>query len=287
MSVSYPRSYIHELMSAREVKLEPSVTLRVGSALLTERQLQVIQAVHEEGSQNRAARKLGVSPPVLHRYLAQIEAKVGFRLGQATPRGTRLNEEGERIALEYDALTRRMAPSTALVVGGTTITEELLLRALTQADPQGECKLIISDDRRNLEDFQAGLMDIIVLDDPLFLFDLEGVQWQEVASDRLLHVDRGPRYARFLYGAQRIGFRHLETRGVEHRIERTFRSPELLVKSDLSFFLNESLALRKGIKLRSATDPGILAHQINAVYRKGTPAVRKIVAEIRRAGRRV
>lgn len=274
-------------MSVRELKLEPSVTLRVGNVVLTERQLQVIQAVHEEGSQNRAARKLGMSTPVLNRYLSQIEAKVGARLVQATPRGTRLNEEGERIALEYGALTRRMAPSTKLVVGGTLITEELLLRALSRADPQGECGLIISDDGRNLEDFQAGLMDVIVLDDPLLLFDLEGVQWQEVASDRLLHVDRGPRYARFLYGAQRIGFRHLETRGVDHRVERTFRSPELMIRSGLSFFLNESVALRKGIKMRSDTDPGILAHQINAVYKKGTPAVRKIVAEIRRAGRLV
>lgn len=272
-------------MSVRELKLEPSVTLRVGNVVLTERQLQVIQAVHEEGSQNRAARKLGMSTPVLNRYLSQIEAKVGARLVQATPRGTRLSEEGERIALEYSALTRRMAPSNKLVVGGTLVTEELLLRALSRADPQGECGLIISDDRRNLEDFQAGLMDVIVLDDPLLLFDLEGVQWQEVASDRLLHVDRGPRYARFLYGAQRIGFRHLETRGVDHRVERTFRSPELMIRSGLSFFLNESLALRKGIKIRSDTDPCNLAHQINAVFRKGTPAVRRTVTEIRRAGR--
>ena len=72
-------------MSDREIKLEPSVTLRVGNALLTERQLQVIQAVQEEGSQNRAARKLGMSPPVLNRYLAQIEAKVGVRLFRPPP----------------------------------------------------------------------------------------------------------------------------------------------------------------------------------------------------------
>ncbi len=274
-------------VTAREVRLEPSVTLRVGDVLLTERQLQVVQAVHEEGSQNRAAHRLGVSPQVLNRYLGQIEAKVGARLVEATPRGTRLNEEGERIALEYMALTRRMAPSPSLVVGGTIITEELLLRALTRVDPQGECGLIISDDRRNLEDFQAGLMDIMLLDDPLSLYGLEGVQWQEVASDRLLHVDHGPRYARFLYGAQRIGFRHLETNGVEHRVERTFRSPELMVRSGLSFFLNESLALRRDMHIRSATDPSKLAHQINAVYREETPAVRRILAEMRKAAPRV
>lgn len=270
-------------MSSQKIRLEPSVTLRVGGALLTERQLQVIRAVYEEKSQNRAARKLGVSAPVLNRYLGQIEAKVGNRLAVATPRGTRLNELGEEIALEYMALTRRLTPAIGIVVGGTIITEELLLRALTRADPQGECGLVISDDERNLEDFQAGLMDMIVLDDPLSLYDLEGVKWQEVASDRLLHVDRGPRYARFMYGAQRIGFRHLESIGVQHRIERSYRSPDLLFASGLSFFLNESLALRKGLKVRSDTDPDKLAHKINVVYRKETPPARKILVELRRA----
>lgn len=264
--------------------MEPSVTLRVGGALLTERQLQVIRAVYEERSQNRAAMKLGVSAPVLNRYLGQIEAKVGTKLAVTTPRGTRLNEMGEDIALEYMALTRRLAPATGIVVGGSIVTEELLLRALTRADPRGECALIISDDKRNLEDFQAGLMDMIVLDDPLSLYELEGVKWQVVASDRLLHVDRGPRYARFMYGAQRIGFRHLESIEVEHRIERYYRSPDLMVASGLSFFLNESLAMRKGLKVRSDTDPDKLAHKISAVYRKETAPAMKILAELRRAG---
>jgi len=158
---------------------------------------------------------------------------------------------------------------------------------MTAADPEGECDLIISDDQRNLKDFRAGLMDVVVLDDPLYLFDLEGVSWQEITTDRLLHVDRGPRYAGFVYGAQRIGFRHLQSTGVEHSIVRTFRSPEMMVASGLSYFINESLALRKGLKVRSDTDPAKLVHQINAVYRKETPKVRKLVTALRRVGRRV
>jgi DNA-binding transcriptional LysR family regulator len=274
-------------MPARELKLEPAVTLKVGGETLTTRQLDVLRAVYEEGSQNKAAARLGIATPVLNRYLAQIEAKAGTGLLVATPRGTTLNDEGERIALEYIALSRRVAPAGGTVIGGTVITEEMLLGAMTAADPEGECDLIISDDRRNLKDFRAGLMDIVVLDDPLYLFDLEGVSWQEIATDRLLHVDHGPRYAGCMYGAQRIGFRHLESTGAEYSIVRTFRSPELMVASGLSFFINESLALRKGLRLKSDTDPARLVHQINAAYRKETPRVRKLVSALRKVGRRV
>lgn len=274
-------------MPARELKLEPAVTLRVGKRTLTTRQLEVLQAVYEEGSQNRAAARLGISTPVLNRYIAQIEAKVGTGLTVATPRGTTLNGEGERIALEFIALRRRVAPSGGTVVGGTVITEEMLLTAMTVADPEGECDLIISDDQRNLKDFRAGLMDVVVLDDPLNLFDLEGVSWQEIATDRLLHVDHGPRYAGCMYGAQRIGFRHLESIGAEHSVVRTFRSPELMAASGLSFFINESLALRKGLRIRSDTDPARLVHKINAVYRQETSRVRKLVSALRKVGGRV
>lgn len=274
-------------MPGRELKLEPLVALRVHGKPLTPRQLDVLRAVHEEGSQNRAARTLGITTPVLNRYLGQIEAKVGTSLLHATPRGTVLNEEGKRIALEYIALCQRMRPAAGTVIGGTIISEELLLGALSKVDPEGTCDLTISDDVRNLRDFNAGLMDVVVLDDPLNLFELEDVRWQEVATDRLLHVDRGPRYARFMYGAQRIGFRHLESIGAEHGVERTFRSLEMMADSGLSFFVNESLALRKGMKLKSDTDPAKLEHKLNAVYRKETTQARKVLAELKRSARRV
>jgi DNA-binding transcriptional LysR family regulator len=274
-------------MAEKELSLEPSVVLRVNGALLTSHQLDVLRAVHEEGSQNKAARKLGIATPVLNRYLRQIEAKIGFELLTATPRGTSLNEEGEKIASEYIALCQRLAPARGPVVGGTIISEELLLKALSKIDPDSKCDLTISDDARNLRDFQAGLMDLVVLDDPLDLYDLEGVMWQEVATDRLIHVDRGERYALFMYGAQRIGFRHLEASGTPYKVERTYRSLEMLSSSGLSYFVNESLALRKGLKIKSDTNPALLEHELNAVYRKETSFIRKLLVELQRAGKRV
>lgn len=271
----------------RELNVEPSIALKVGRKRLTTRQLEVIQAVQEEGSQNRAAHRLGISTSVLNRYLGQIEGKLGQPLLAASPTGTVLNETGERIAQEFKALEHRLRRGGEVVVGGTIITEELLLNTLSRVDPQGETELILSDDRRNLKDFQAGLMDILLVDDPLYLFELEEVRWQEIATDRLIHIDNGPRYARFAYGAQRIGFQSLDAEGVEYSVEGNYRSVPALLASGRSFFINESLVLRRGLRLRSATDPSKLEHRINAIYRKETPFVRKVVSALRREGRTV
>lgn len=274
-------------VNGTEPDIEPSVALLVGGRRLTTRQLEVLSAVHKEGSQNRAAALLGISTSVLHRYISQAEGKVGRALVVTSPGGSELNELGMKVAMEYEALEARMRRGGSTVVGCTIVTEELLLNALTKIDREGACELIISDDARNLKDFQAGMMDLLVLDDPLYLYDLEGVSWQEVAADRLLHVDNGPRYGRFMYGAQRIGFRHLETRGVRFEVEGAFRSLPALQRSGRSFFVNESLALRKGLALRSATDPSWLEHRINAVYRTESEFVRKLVSALRQEGRRV
>lgn len=268
-------------MNGTEPEIEPSVALLVGGKRLTTRQLEVLSAVHREGSQNRAATRLGISTSVLHRYVSQAEGKVGRPLVVTSPGGSELNELGMRIAMEHEALEARMRRGGSTVVGCTIVTEDLLLNALSKIDRDGICELIISDDARNLRDFQAGMMDLLVLDDPLYLYDLEGVNWQEVAADRLLHVDNGPRYGRFMYGAQRIGFRHLETKGVHYEVDGAFRSLSALQRSGRSFFVNESLALRKGFSLRSATDPSMLEHRINAVYQTESGFVRKLLGALR------
>jgi len=272
-------------VSENELNIEPSVALRIEGQRLTPRQLEVLVAVYEEGSQNKAAARLGISTPVLHRYIAQIEGKLSCPLITTSSSGSRLNELGERIVMEYEALAHRMRRDRTTVIGGTIITEELLLNALSRVDPEGNCELIISDDARNLKDFRAGMMDIVILDDPMHLFDLEGVIWQEITADRLLHVDNGSQYVRFMYGAQRIGFRHLDALGVEYSIEHSYRSIPALLASGRSFFINESLALRKGLRIKSATDPAYLEHRINAVYRKETSIVRRLVRRLRREGR--
>ena len=258
------------------------MALEVNGVGLTSHQLDVITAIYHNGSQRSAARSLGITTPVLNRYVRQIETKIKLKLAESTPTGTVLTADGERIAREYEALHVRMSKSTALVVGCTIITEDLLLSSLSKVDPEGKFDLVISDDQRNLKDFRAGMMDLVVLDDPLYAFDESEALFEEIGFDRLLHIDRGDTYLRFLYGAQRIGFKHLDVSGRTYRIERTERSLASLARSNMSFFVNESLAARKGLKLKSDTDPRLLRHEIIALYHEERQDIASLLLELKK-----
>ncbi|MDD1771216.1 MAG: LysR family transcriptional regulator, partial [Methanomassiliicoccales archaeon] len=156
--------------------------MRVNGVALTPHQLDVLLAVYRQGSQRKAAEQLGLAVPVVHRYLAQVEAKCGATLLITTPRGTELNEEGKDIAQEYAALIERMRLGESTVVGGTIITEELLMTVLSRLDSEAKYDLVISDDERNIKDFKAGLMDVVLLDDPLAAYEMEEVEFEEAAE---------------------------------------------------------------------------------------------------------
>lgn len=59
-------------------------------------EMQVFQAVAEEQSFNRAARRLALSAPSVTRAVAALEQRLGTKLLHRTTRGVRLSEPGER-----------------------------------------------------------------------------------------------------------------------------------------------------------------------------------------------
>ncbi len=262
--------------------LKPVISLRVNGASLTPHQLDVLLAVHQEGSQRKAGEKLGIATPVIHRYLAQMEAKVEFQLLKTSPLGTTLTLEGKQVVLEYSALLVRMKDDGATVVGGTILTEDLLLSVLSRLDGEAKYDLIIADDERNMKEFEAGLMDLVLLDDPLFAYDIENVQVEDIAEDRLIHIDKGPSYLEYRYGAQRIGFRHLDSIGTKYTIDGSTRYLPSLLRSNKSYFINESLALKKGLRLSSATDPNLLTYEILALHRGQKDTVSWLLRELKR-----
>ncbi|WP_400208379.1 LysR family transcriptional regulator [Candidatus Methanomassiliicoccus intestinalis] len=263
-------------------QIGPSLSIKINDAALTPRQIEVLIAIYEEKSQNKAAAKLGISVPVLHRYLGQIEQKTGVKITESCATGTKFTAEGLRIINEYLLLDKRLEKRDFLNVRGTPISQELLMKALSTVDPEGKCDLLISDDRKNIADLQTGLADLIILDDPLYLFEAEDFAWATIGEDRLLHEDRGERYAYFKYGAQRIGFRYLDSQEIPYRIERVFTSVPALIDSGLSFFINESMALRRGLAIKSSTSAEQLVHEITAVYSRANPFVEKIIHELKR-----
>jgi len=257
-------------------------SLDVGGYRPTARQLEVLRAVHESGGVNSAARALGASPASVTMALKRLSASAGFPVVASGPKGSALTGGGLAILNELEAIRRSEGSARATVIAGTVITEDLLTAALSQSDPDALCELVIADDDRNARCLLSGEIDMALLDDPLIAYELDGFESSEITMDRLVHVDRGPRYARFKYGAQRVGFRHLEAMGADVAVERVFRSLNSLMGSGLSFFVNESLLMRRNIQLRSATDPSLLSHSIVAVWKEGNGDVGRALQALAR-----
>ena len=101
--------------------------------------------------------------------------------------------------------------------------------------------------------------------------------WAEVGYMDMIHVDNGPSYIRYKYGAQRIAYAQLDLTGVEYKVTgETCYLPDLL-NSNKSFFIDEFLLLKKGIKLKSATDKTLLRHSITAVFRREEKEITRLL----------
>ena len=88
---------------------------------------------------------------------------------------------------------------------------------------------------------------------------------EEVGRDALLWVDRGKEFALFRYGPQRLGFEYLEQQQIPYEVVRFISESDSLLDSKLSFFINESLALRKGFTRRSLSTSIISDYAIMGV----------------------
>ena len=260
------------------MEIRTEISQRVNGHRVTHRQIESLAAVRSEGSKTAAARKLGISVPVLHRYIASIEEGVGAKMIKATPNGSVLTDDGNKLLDSATMMALRCADSPGTAICCTPVTEELAMAALSELGSDAD--LMVSEDEVNIRLFREGMADIILLDDPVHLFSLEGYRWTEIGSMDMVHVDKGPSYIEYRYGAQRIAFMHLEAIGQEYRIEKRTRSVRDLMDSGKSFFADRILIEREGVKIRSATDPRLLKHTINAVSRGNSGEVSDILKKL-------
>jgi len=257
-----------------EIKVRTEQT--VNGRLVTNRQLETLAAVARAGSKTAAAKALGISVPVVHRYISAIEEAAGSPITVSTPAGTRLNDEGRRILETYAATELRCSDDHKFTVCCSPVTEDLMMSVLS-ALRMTDVELVISDDEHNIRMMKEDLADFAVIDDPLYLFDADEFDGVEIGYMGMVFVDNGPSFIKYRYGAQRVAFMFLDTMGRKYTIEsETFSLPELL-GSKKSYFVDEFLLLRKGIKMKSAIDPKVLRHSITAIYRREDKAVSKLV----------
>jgi len=248
----------------------------INGRLVTNRQLETLAAVAATGSKTAAAKKLGISVPVVHRYISSIEEAVGSPITVSTPAGTKLNDEGRRILETFETTELRCSDNHKYTVCCSPVTEDLMMSVLS-ALKMTDVELVISDDEHNLRMMKENLADFAVIDDPLYLFDAEEFEGIEIGYMGMVFVDNGTSFIRYRYGAQRVAFMFLDTMDRKYVIDaETFSLPELL-GSKKSYFVDEFLLLRKGIKMKSAIDPKVLRHAITAIYRKEDKTVSRLI----------
>jgi len=263
-----------------ETEIEPVLYFRTSDALITNRELEILLAIQEHGSQNKAAHALEISVPVLNRRLKRLSEKVGVPLVETNPLRTRLTVQGKQLLELQRRLTSRLDDEQDMIIAATPILEETLRKALP-----GEALLLISNDEHNVRMFKGGALSLLILDDPEYLLDLTDKVYKdlvgriiEIGQDTLLHVRRSPQYIRYGFGAQRLGFRYLEANNLEYEIKEVTLDVTRLFDSGLSFFLNKSLFdgyRDRGMITQSMLSDSemeeILVHSLNAVLPKDVP----------------
>jgi len=250
----------------------------INGQTVTNRQLETLAAVGRTGSMTAAAKGLGVSVPVVHRYVACVEAAAGSPVTVSTPAGTKLTAVGKEIADRFAATEARCRDDHGFLICCSPVTEDLLMSVLS-ALHLTDVELVISDDEHNLRMMKEDLTDLAIIDDPLYLFDIEDFDFEadEIGYMGMVYVDNGPSFIRYRYGAQRVAFMFLDTMDKSYTVDsETYSLPELLA-SNKSFFVDEFLLTRKGLRLKSAVDPKILRHAITAVYRREDKTVLRVV----------
>ena len=257
------------------MRIEISASAALRGKKITERQLEVLNAVHEGGSINAAAKMLNISVPVAYRHIKEIERTTGAPVLNATPRGSVLTEEGTDLIRSVRAAETRLSNERRFTVACSPVTEELLMSVL-----DADAELLISDDEVNMKMLGRDEVDIVILDDPVHVFDNDTLQWQEIAQMGMVHVDKGSSYIRYRYGAQRIAFRHLDALNRKYTIDAETLSLNDLIDSGKSFFVDDVLLMRKGIRVHSSTEPSLLKHSILAVFKGSSERIDKLIGEL-------
>jgi molybdate transport repressor ModE-like protein len=257
------------------VDIRARTYLVVNGKTVTTRQLEVLEKVRAGGSMTAAAEDLGISAPAVHKYMCQIEEAAGVPIYVSAPSGTRLTAAGREIADTFAAMELRSRTERKFTICCSPVTEDLMMSVMS-ALRMTDSELIISDDENNLRMMKEHMADYAVLDDPMYLFEAEEFEWMEIGYMGMVLVDNGSSFIRYRYGAQRVAYMYLDSIDREYTVDSvTYSLPELL-GSNKSFFIDEFLLQRKGLRLKSAVDPKMLRHTINAIYRKETEQISKL-----------
>ncbi|MBU0685265.1 MAG: LysR family transcriptional regulator [Thermoplasmatota archaeon] len=267
------------------VDARPRVVFVSEGQEITHRQMEALAALHEKGSMRKAAEAIGVSTPVLHKYVREIEVKAEANLITSTSKGSRLTEAGLELLRRFRAYELRLKDEDVLRVAGTVVTERCLLSAATELSDNGiACHVTISTDEMNMRLMDEMRLDCVILDDAIFAMEkAQDIQSTEIGSDMLLLKETGSRYARLGFGAQRLAFRYLDEKGIPHDVVRTIYEPTMVDRTDLSYFVNKSLVRNAIVRADGAKDQKWSIHSVIALQCSENENISAFLEEAREA----
>jgi molybdate transport repressor ModE-like protein len=267
------------------VDARPRVVFVSEGQEITHRQMEALAALHEKGSMKKAADAIGVSTPVLHKYVREIEVKADANLIASTSKGSRLTEAGLELLRRFRAYELRLKDEDVLRVAGTVVTERCLLSAATELSDNGiACHVTISTDEMNMRLMDEMRLDCVILDDAIFAMEkAQDIQSAEIGSDMLLLKETGSRYARLGFGAQRLAFRYLDEKGIPHDVVRTIYEPTMVDRTDLSYFVNKSLVRNGIVRADGAKDLKWSIHSVTALLCSENENIPAFLEEAREA----
>jgi molybdate transport repressor ModE-like protein len=267
------------------VDARPRVVFVCEGQEITHRQMEALAALHEKGSMKKAADAIGVSTPVLHKYVREIEVKADANLIASTSKGSRLTEAGLELLRRFRAYELRLKDEDVLRVAGTVVTERCLLSAATELSDNGiACHVTISTDEMNMRLMDEMRLDCVILDDAIFAMEkAQDIQSAEIGSDMLLLKETGSRYARLGFGAQRLAFRYLDEKGIPHDVVRTIYEPTMVDRTDLSYFVNKSLVRNGIVRADGAKDLKWSIHSVTALQCSENENIPAFLEEAREA----
>lgn len=273
------------------MQFDPELWLRIRDKKVTPHQIKILSEIANTHSQTKAARNLGISVPVLHRHLKGLTAKLGLNLVQTTANGTWLTTEGRLLLRIYDRYQEMLAVQAQVSIYCTPISYELVNSMLLDFEIKGQhYRVSMNDDQQNLRALYLGRADLVIFDDPIFAMEFEGLEDEQMITtdlfnDTLVHINKGRKYIKFKYGAQRLGFRYLEANGIEYRIIHELSDFNYIKRSKYSYFMNRSYLDSCGIKINGYSnrdiDTEMLKHPIMAVSINPTVEVREIIKNLR------
>ncbi|WP_457611776.1 helix-turn-helix domain-containing protein [Methanocaldococcus sp.] len=216
---------------------------------ITKRQLEILLALYKTKSQKEASKILNISPPALNIQLKRMEEKLGFKLYYSSSEGTLLTDKA--IEIIEDFLKLDLFYKEKFIVSGY-ISGEFGKKIFDN--------ITITSFKNALKLLRMGLVNILGIDDPYWLYRLEDERFikdelgnfkidiEESFFDNIIMVYKDKFDYKNLVSIrcspQRIVYKILSKEGIKFRVtkrvENPFKAIEYIKKEGYSLFINES-----------------------------------------------